>query len=55
MSDDVIVVPVENRLLIIAKEFRAIEVPGEWRLVEVPKDAARLKGPHRRGHPTLAA
>jgi hypothetical protein len=41
VDDEVIVIPPENRLLIVVGESSTIEVPFEWRVIEVRNDASR--------------
>lgn len=38
MTEDVVIVPEEDRLLPVGEEPRDIEVPGEWRIVFVLED-----------------
>jgi len=35
MDDDLIVIPAEERMIIVMDEIQTIEVPAEWRVIEV--------------------
>ena len=38
MNSDIITVPAEDRILVIADEDREVDVPGEVRLIEIEAD-----------------
>jgi hypothetical protein len=41
VDDELIVIPPEDRLLILVDDPQTIEVPFEWRLIQVRNDASR--------------
>lgn len=47
-----VIVPEENRVLVIVEESQTIEVPAEWRWVEVP-DALGVEVSHRRRYTAM--
>ena len=40
MNGDTVIVPEEDRRLVLVEEEFVIEIPGEWRWVEVQDDAS---------------
>ena len=38
MTEDIVIVPEEIRLLVLVEEEQVIAVLGEWRWIEVPND-----------------
>lgn len=48
MDKYTLVVPAEDRNVLIAEQSRTIEVPAEWFVIEVKSDASRQQNPYRR-------